>query len=74
MDFPDRHVVLRFEDDAAPFDPIQQAPVVEPARSIREVSIGGRGLTLLRKASERLHYERTSDHRNRLTVMIAAQP
>jgi hypothetical protein len=29
---------------------------------------------LLRKASERLHYERTSDHRNRLTVMIAAQP
>ncbi len=72
VDFPDRQVLLRFEDDAAPFDPVHQAPVVEPARSIREARIGGRGLALLRKASERLHYERTPDHRNRLTVTIAA--
>jgi anti-sigma regulatory factor (Ser/Thr protein kinase) len=41
--------------------------------SIDDASIGGRGLVLLRKAAERLEYERTPDHRNRLTVTVAAR-
>jgi anti-sigma regulatory factor (Ser/Thr protein kinase) len=72
LDFPERSIVLRFYDDAVPFDPLQYAPSSQPPTSIRDIPVGGRGLTLLRKAAEHLHYERTPDHRNRLTVTIAA--
>jgi anti-sigma regulatory factor (Ser/Thr protein kinase) len=73
VDFPDTSIVLRFDDDAAPFDPLQHAPASEPSTSIRDTPIGGRGLVLLRWAAERLQYERTPDQRNRLTVTIAAR-
>jgi len=71
--FPVESIVLRFDDDAAPFDPLQHTTSIQPATSIHEVPIGGRGLVLLRHAAERLEYERTPDHRNRLTVTIAAR-
>jgi serine/threonine-protein kinase RsbW len=71
--FPDESIVLRFDDDAAPFDPLQHTTMIEPPTSIHDVSIGGRGLMLLRHAAERLQYERTLDHRNRLTVTVAAR-
>ena len=72
LDFPERSIVLRFYDDAAPFDPLQHEPSSERPTSTQEIPIGGRGLMLLRKAAEHLQYERTPDHRNRLTVTIAA--
>ena len=73
VDRPGGAIVLRFDDDAAPFDPLQHRPAVEPSASILDTPIGGRGLVLLRNAAERLQYERTPDHRNRLTVTIAAR-
>ena len=73
LDFPETSIVLRFCDDAPPFDPLQHAAASQPPTSIGDIPIGGRGLLLLRKAAEHLQYERTPDHRNRLTVTIAAQ-
>ena len=64
-------IVLAVEDDGQPFDPLQRP---EPARptSLEEVPIGGLGIPLVRKAATGLHYERTPDGKNRLTVTLPA--
>jgi serine/threonine-protein kinase RsbW len=69
IDFPDSAIVMRFEDDGVPFDPLRQPPATQSG-SIADAQIGGRGLTLLRAAAGRLEYTRTADHRNRLTVTV----
>jgi serine/threonine-protein kinase RsbW len=69
LDFQDEAIVMRFEDDGVPFDPLELPPV-EPAKSILDTRTGGRGLLLVRTAARRLDYERTLDRRNRLTVTI----
>ena len=63
-------VVLRFDDDGAPFDP-RDHPVCDAA-SPEEVRVGGLGLALVRHASSRIDYERTPQQGNRLTITIAA--
>jgi anti-sigma regulatory factor (Ser/Thr protein kinase) len=63
-------VVLTFEDDGAPFDPLSRPAPARPA-SLEEAPLGGLGLLLLRKTSTHLHYTRTADAKNRLTVTIA---
>lgn len=63
-------IVLTFEDDGEPFDPLQR-PTPVPPTSIEEAPLGGLGLLLLRKASTQLRYERIAGHTNRLTVTIA---
>ena len=70
VDFPGDGVVMRFEDDGVAFDPAEHRPVARP-HSILDAEVGGRGLVLLRSAARRLEYERTTKHRNRLTVTIA---
>jgi anti-sigma regulatory factor (Ser/Thr protein kinase) len=68
----DDDVVLTFEDDGIAFDPRERpAPLVPD--SIEEAEIGGLGLVLVRKICRRIDYERTSQHRNRLTVVIPAR-
>jgi signal transduction histidine kinase len=63
-------IVLTFDDDGQPFDPLQRPTPVLPT-SIEEAPLGGLGLLLLRKASTQLRYERTPGQTNRLTVTIA---
>jgi serine/threonine-protein kinase RsbW len=63
-------IVLTFDDDGEPFDPLQRPAPVLPT-SIEEAPLGGLGLLLLRKASTQLRYERTAGQTNRLIVTIA---
>ena len=63
-------IVLTFDDDGPPFDPLER-PLPAAAKSLEEAQLGGLRLLLVRKASPRLHYERTVDRKNRLTVAIA---
>src|SRR5262249_17471967 len=66
-----REIVLTFEDDGQAFDPLDRPMPILP-KSLEEARLGGLGILLMRKASTCLHYERTSDQKNRLTVTIAA--
>jgi serine/threonine-protein kinase RsbW len=67
----DEAIVVTFEDDGRPFDPLQQ-PAPPMPRSIEAAPIGGLGIKLVRAAASDLRYERTPDARNRLTVTVAA--
>jgi serine/threonine-protein kinase RsbW len=69
IDFPDSAIVMRFEDDGVPFDPLRPPPDRQTG-SIVDVKVGGRGLTLLRAAATRLDYTRTPNQRNRLIVTV----
>ena len=61
-------VVMRFEDDGVPFDPLQAPAPVAPA-SIDDAVPGGLGLLLVRKCARDVAYERL-DGINRLTVRV----
>lgn len=69
--FDDQEIILTFDDDGAAFDPRNQPAPPVPA-SIEEAPLGGLGLVLVRKVSSRITYERTAQHRNHLTLAIAA--
>ena len=62
-------VVLLFEDDGIPFDPLQTADPPAPS-TLAEARPGGLGLLLTRKAASVCHYERAAG-RNRFTVELA---
>ena len=64
-------IVLTFEDNGITFDPCQHTEVPMPANSLEEAQLGGLGLMLVRRAASTLHYERTADGANRLTVTVA---
>jgi len=64
-------LVLCFEDDGVPFDPLQAAPP-RPLESTGDVPVGGFGLMLTRKAASACHYERIGA-RNRFTVRLAGR-
>jgi len=66
IDFPDSAIVMRFEDDGVPFDPLRDPP----DRQTADTRVGGRGLTLLRAVASRLDYTRTPNQRNRLIVTV----
>jgi anti-sigma regulatory factor (Ser/Thr protein kinase) len=61
-------LVIRIEDDARPFDPLQASKPL--ATSLDEAEPSGRGIALMRSAADSASYER-SDDRNRLTVKFA---
>jgi anti-sigma regulatory factor (Ser/Thr protein kinase) len=63
-------IVLIFEDDGPPFDPLER-PLPTLPKTLADAPLGGLGLLLVRKASSGLRYERTPDQKNRLTVTIA---
>ena len=65
----DQAVDLILEDDGVPFDPLRQPEPAVP-ESIDETQVGGLGLVLVRKLSTRMHYERTPQKRNRLTLSM----
>jgi anti-sigma regulatory factor (Ser/Thr protein kinase) len=62
-------LVLAFEDDGIPFDPLDRPPPAAPA-SVLAAEPGGRGLMLIRKAASACRYERVGQ-RNRFTVYLA---
>src|SRR5687767_5020462 len=64
----DHSIVLDFKDNAKAFDP-RTHDVADLPDSLEAAGRGGLGLRLVRKASERIDYERTAD-RNHLTVTI----
>jgi anti-sigma regulatory factor (Ser/Thr protein kinase) len=63
-------IVLTFEDAGPPFDPLTRPAPTLP-KTLEDAPLGGLGLLMVRKASTDLHYERTPDDKNRLTVTIA---
>lgn len=66
-------VVLVFTDDAIAFNPCEH-PEPDFFKSLANAKLGGLGISLVRKASVGMTYERTPQQQNRLTVTIAARP
>ena len=64
----DQDVVMTFNDDARGFDPSTAELPVLPA-SIEQAMPGGLGLTLVRRTTTQMHYERANG-RNRLRLSI----
>jgi anti-sigma regulatory factor (Ser/Thr protein kinase) len=64
----DAEIVLRFEDDGPPFDPVA-APERVPPTSIEAAKGGGWGLVLVRRGASRMEYARVAD-RNRVTICV----
>ena len=71
VSFEQDYIVLTLEDDGRPFDPRQYEIHALP-QSLDEATVGGLGIMLVRKACDEIEYERTREHRNHLTVKIAA--
>lgn len=65
----DEQVVLRFEDDGIPFDPLSTDAPLRPA-SIEQAEPGGLGLMFVRERARSLVYERRDEH-NVLTVAVS---
>ena len=70
LGFDGQSVIMGFYDNAPAFDPTNHT-VPEMSGSIEAARVGGLGLKLVRKACERMEYERTRQDRNRLIVTIA---
>lgn len=66
----DDSLLLSFEDDGPPFDPLQHPDPVLP-KHVDEAREGGLGLFLVRKVAAAVRYERTTEATNRLVVTIA---
>jgi anti-sigma regulatory factor (Ser/Thr protein kinase) len=62
-------VVLTFEDDGIPFNPLEAA-TPPPAADLAHARVGGLGLALVRRFGRELAYERV-DGLNRLRVTLA---
>ncbi len=62
-------IVMRFEDDGVPFNPLT-APAPKLPTSIDDAVPGGLGLMLVRKSSRSVDYERLAG-RNCMTVRVA---
>lgn len=64
--------VLVFIDNGVAFNPCT-APEPDFFSSLTNASLGGLGISLVRKASTSMTYERTPQQRNRLTVSVATR-
>jgi anti-sigma regulatory factor (Ser/Thr protein kinase) len=64
MRLVDSRLMLRIEDDAAPFDPLQ-AMTPDLTTTMEDRAIGGLGIHLVRKLMDSVRYERY-DGKNRL--------
>ena len=65
-------ILVTIEDDGIPFDPCGSSANVGVPRTLEEAPDGGFGLMIVRHACSGMHYERTEDQRNRLTVALSA--
>ncbi len=60
LDFDGDRMRVELVDDAMPFDPWGEAPRVDDSgvMDIEDIEIGGRGIHMLRQATDTQHYER----------------
>jgi anti-sigma regulatory factor (Ser/Thr protein kinase) len=65
-------LMVRLEDDGAPFDPTAVPPPATAA-SLEEAKIGGLGVHLIRELATDMRYDRVGE-RNRLTLIFATRP
>lgn len=68
----DGRLAFEVQDDGLAFDPRQVAEP-QPATSLDEATIGGRGLQLVRRFSDEWHYLR-ADGRNNFTLIFHLVP
>ena len=72
ISFQPDHVILTFEDDGRPFNPlVHQEP--DLPESLAEARLGGLGVRMVKQVSSRIEYERTPEQHNRLTLEIPAR-
>ncbi len=57
----DNLVEITVEDDGRPFNPLDH-PETSPPSSICDATIGGHGIAIIRRLSDRLDYERRASH------------
>ncbi len=59
-DFDGHELRVTLTDDAAPFNPWTDAPVIDDSRveDLEDIEIGGRGIHMLLQATDTRHYER----------------
>lgn len=60
---------LEILDDGEAFNPLEEAPEVDPELTLDEREVGGLGVFLVKNLSENCHYERTNNW-NHLTIVI----
>jgi anti-sigma regulatory factor (Ser/Thr protein kinase) len=65
-------ILVTIEDDGIPFDPCSSGANAGAPRTLAEAPDGGFGLMIVRQACSGMHYERTEDQRNRLTLSLSA--
>ena len=63
---------VTIEDDGIPFDPSSSSTDGGVIRTLDDAREGGFGLMIVRHFSSAMHYERTAEQRNRLTVTLSA--
>jgi anti-sigma regulatory factor (Ser/Thr protein kinase) len=64
----DKGISVTLSDNGIPFDPTAQEPA-DTAKAVAERQIGGLGIALLRQIADLLHYRRTEDGLNELTII-----
>jgi len=64
---------VMLEDNGAPFDPTQ-APPPPPVLDLDSLAIGGRGILLMKRVVSQLHYARTPEGWNRLSLCMDRRP
>ncbi len=62
--------IMTFNDDGIPFDPCSFGAAAPP-KNLAEAPDGGFGLTIVRRVTSSMRYERAADH-NRLLVTLPA--
>lgn len=65
LEYANGSMRMEISDDAQPFDPWTQSPEVDDSQveDVEELEIGGRGIHMLKQATDTRHYERR-DGRN----------
>lgn len=63
-----RRIVLTLEDQGTPFDPLSVAPVDTTTAAVETRALGGLGVHLIRRLSNRQHYQRHPRRGNVFTI------
>ncbi len=62
-------LLIEFTDDGKPFNPLEDAPLPDTEAALEDRPIGGLGIHLVRKMTDRMHYRR-EDSKNHSTMVI----
>lgn len=62
-------LLIEFTDDGKPFNPLEDAPLPDTEAALEDRPIGGLGIHLVRKMTDRMHYRR-EDSKNHSTMIM----